>query len=553
MCFAQHVCCQQTLIDSLSIEEFSVLEEKFNENSLDSSRIKYADAFLLKAKRNKNVIKIADGYLLFSEYYSKTNKAIQYADSILFFTENWHQKKYPAQGYIQKGIELYYNSNHAKALESFIKANALASKQRNNLQLITVKHYIGLLKNISDEREEALILFKENFKNIQQKNLQNIDRKQYLKSLYALADSYSKNLNFDTARVLLKKGVIESNNKRDGYIYPHFLVGYGINSYHIKKYQIALDSLHKAIILLKNEEQSLPVIYLYLYDIYTDLNNQKTGLKYLFKIDTLYQTKSSSIYNARESYFLLSNYFKSINNSRKQLEYLNKFLVTDSIIDHDFGKLNKQITNKYETPLLLQQKQKLISSLKQNSKEHYRIITLLIILSLAFLLIILYVLRRNYKNKERFKTILEYYQLKKQITNKTRRNNVIKVTSQELSEELVNEILIKLDDFESSKSFITKKYTLNSLSKELKTNSTYLSKVINITKGMNFSNYLNNLKIEYVLDKLTNDEQFRQVYNIKGIAKKCGFSNTQSFSTAFYKKTGLHPSYFIKKLNKETK
>ena len=298
MCFAQHVCCQQTLIDSLSIEEFSVLEEKFNENSLDSSRIKYADAFLLKAKRNKNAIKIADGYLLLSEYYSKTNKAIQYADSILFFTENWHQKKYPAQGYIQKGIELYYNSNHAKALESFIKANALASKQRNNLQLITVKHYIGLLKNISDEREEALILFKENFKNIQQKNLQNIDRKQYLKSLYALADSYSKNLNFDTARVLLKKGVIESNNKRDGYIYPHFLVGYGINSYHIKKYQIALDSLHKAIILLKNEEQSLPVIYLYLYDIYTDLNNQKTGLKYLFKIDTLYQTKSSSIYNA---------------------------------------------------------------------------------------------------------------------------------------------------------------------------------------------------------------------------------------------------------------
>ena len=118
---------------------------------------------------------------------------------------------------------------------------------------------------------------------------------------------------------------------------------------------------------------------------------------------------------------------------------------------------------------------------------------------------------------------------------------------------MVNEILIKLDDFESSKGFITKKYTLNSLSKELKTNSTYLSKVINITKGMNFSNYLNNLKIEYVLDKLTNDEQFRQVYNIKGIAKKCGFSNTQSFSTAFYKKTGLHPSYFIKQLNQKPK
>ena len=394
LCLTQYAYCQQTLIDSLSNEEFSVLEEKFNENSLDSSRIKYAHAYLQKAKLNKDSVKIADGYLLFSEYYSKTLKAIQYTDSALFLTKDLHQKKYPAQGYIQKGVQLYYNSNQTMAFENFITANALASKQQNYQQLITIKHYIGLLKNISGEREEALILFKENFKNIQQRNLRSIDRKQYLKSLYALADSYSKNLNFDTARVLLKKGVIECNNKRDGYIYPHFLVGYGINSYHIKKYQIALDSLQKAITLLKNEERSLPVIYLYLFDIYTDLNNQKSGLKYLFKIDTLYKKNLSSIYNVRESYFLLSNYYKSINNSKKQLEYLNKFLATDSIIDHDFGKLDKQITDKYETPLLLQQKQDLIASLKQNNKERYRIITLLIILSLAFFFVILYILRR---------------------------------------------------------------------------------------------------------------------------------------------------------------
>jgi len=100
--------CQQTLIDSLLVEEFSVLEDKFNEDSLDSTRIKYARAFLRKAKLNKKAVKIADGYLLFSEYYSQSSKALQYADSILFLTENWHQKKYPAEGYIQKGIQLYY-------------------------------------------------------------------------------------------------------------------------------------------------------------------------------------------------------------------------------------------------------------------------------------------------------------------------------------------------------------------------------------------------------------------------------------------------------------
>ena len=37
------------------------------------------------------------------------------------------------------------------------------------------------------------------------------------------------------------------------------------------------------------------------------------------------------------------------------------------------------------------------------------------------------------------------------------------------------------------------------------------------------------------------------------IAQEVGFNNSESFSKAFYKKTGIYPSYFIKQLEKENK
>ncbi|WP_440879570.1 helix-turn-helix domain-containing protein [Tenacibaculum sp. C7A-26P2] len=117
-----------------------------------------------------------------------------------------------------------------------------------------------------------------------------------------------------------------------------------------------------------------------------------------------------------------------------------------------------------------------------------------------------------------------------------------------LSEETKNQILKKLHEFEEKQLFLQKKYTLVSLAKELVTNSAYLSKIINEEKQCNFANYLNQLKINYVVERLKMDTTFRN-YTVKAIAETSGFSNTQSFSSSFFKQTGIYPSYFIKQLN----
>ena len=116
-----------------------------------------------------------------------------------------------------------------------------------------------------------------------------------------------------------------------------------------------------------------------------------------------------------------------------------------------------------------------------------------------------------------------------------------------ISKEIVKSVLIALEELENNNTFLDNEITLNSLSKLYNTNSNYLSKIINTYKEKNFSTYISDLRIEYCLEKLKNDTTFRK-YSIKAIAFEVGFNNTESFSKAFFKKTEIHPSYFIKEL-----
>jgi AraC-like DNA-binding protein len=49
--------------------------------------------------------------------------------------------------------------------------------------------------------------------------------------------------------------------------------------------------------------------------------------------------------------------------------------------------------------------------------------------------------------------------------------------------------------------------------------------------GMNFSDYINSLRIEEVKRRLSDDEY--QNYSIEGISKDCGFNAKSTFFTVF--------------------
>ncbi|WP_408612445.1 helix-turn-helix domain-containing protein [Chryseobacterium fluminis] len=81
----------------------------------------------------------------------------------------------------------------------------------------------------------------------------------------------------------------------------------------------------------------------------------------------------------------------------------------------------------------------------------------------------------------------------------------------------------------------------------MKINTFYLSEIIDTHKGKNFNSYLNDLRIDYVLERLVKDKKFRS-YKLPAIAEEIGYNNVQAFAVAFKKKTGTTPAIYIKEI-----
>jgi AraC-like DNA-binding protein len=97
------------------------------------------------------------------------------------------------------------------------------------------------------------------------------------------------------------------------------------------------------------------------------------------------------------------------------------------------------------------------------------------------------------------------------------------------------------------KPYLEAELTLSDLSKQLKTNSSVLSKVINDGTGSNFNDFINAYRVQEVITKLKAGEQQKQT--LLGIAYDCGFNSKATFNRAFKKITGNPPKEFMDALD----
>ncbi|WP_407524686.1 AraC family transcriptional regulator [Lacibacter sp. MH-610] len=87
--------------------------------------------------------------------------------------------------------------------------------------------------------------------------------------------------------------------------------------------------------------------------------------------------------------------------------------------------------------------------------------------------------------------------------------------------------------------------TLSQLAKQLSTNPSLLSRIINTGFGINFNDFVNEYRINAMLEKLKQGEQKNQT--LLGIAFDCGFNSKATFNRAFKKQTGLSPKEWMEK------
>ena len=203
------------------------------------------------------------------------------------------------------------------------------------------------------------------------------------------------------------------------------------------------------------------------------------------------------------------------------------------------------------------------------------IIISFVISALIILGLIIYFISKNKKNKiiqeielstnnDKIKTVKNEVAAKKIVEIKSTGNIESESTSQQdireekivsnlsISSKTENDLLRKLEQFEKNNDFIKKDINLAVLSKQFKTNTKYLSEVIKTHRQKSFNTYLNELRINYIVNRLKNEPKYINT-KVSYLASDCGFTSHSTFTTIFTQIMNESPSVFVKRIKEEQK
>lgn len=297
------------------------------------------------------------------------------------------------------------------------------------------------------------------------------------------------------------------------------------------------------------------------YAYFLDKKYEKS-LIYFSKVDSLYNLDESRLDNYTNSkyyqakiYELKKDYDKAIYFSSIYLENLEK---------REFKLIEeKEKISSIQNNEVLKNEMKLVRE-KYGNQVLIKRIGLYSLFVLIALLI--YFVVKNYRHRKiaeaKFNEIIKQY---KKIDNESENedNGVISTANIEskienlqmmgsslnLDEEKEIQLLQKLKELEEKEVFLNQDFTLQFVAKKIKTNTTYLSYVVNKNFEKTFSEYVNELKINYVINNMISNSLYRK-YSTQAIAESVGYKNATSFARSFNKKTGLSPVQFAQKLEK---
>ncbi len=549
--FSQSITTDFKIPDSLKTYSFEELDELFSNNFEDTlkSRI-YIKSMLEKGRVNEDSIEMARAYSLLFYYEKEEELRLSYLETSIKLTEKLGNYRYPASSYSIKGGFYLGKWDYEQSLDNYLMALDFAKRNKNQDFQYVTQHNIGIIKSKLGKHQEALHIFKECLEYEERKGI--VDTLDYLDIMVDLTESYAKNSMIDSSNYYLKK-VIPISLRHDSDLYAKFVFVQGVNFYTEKKYSISEKTIMKVLPHLVQLEDKREMVnaYFYLGKINESLSKKSDALDYYKKVDSVFKQTKFITPEVRDGYSFLIDHYKDKQDFKNQLMYVERLLKFDSILYQNKALVNEKLIKEYDTAELLAEKEKLIEFVHSKNSNFKTFIWVLVCIILFLSTLFYYQYRKRKLYSERFKKLVESDNQAKEIqANEIVNKDVIKpqkIRDLKISEEIKEDILCKIEKFEKNREYLEPNITTNSLAIQFKTNSKYISRIVNIYKEKNFTNYINDLRVDYLIQELKTNKKFRN-YTIKAISGEIGFNTTEAFSKYFHKKTGLYPSYFIKKM-----
>ncbi|WP_027078506.1 helix-turn-helix domain-containing protein [Maribacter antarcticus] len=528
---------------------------------IDSSKAhQFIKESILKSIKDNDSKSTFNGYhVLVMFYYKNHNEAKvgEYIDSLLSVAKNNNLKIELLMGYHLKNDDLRrtFGYDNERIFTNIFEAIALAKEMKNEIWECKFNQDISQYYMFSGQFYKSILHNKKNLSKL--KTLyKSEDYKKFkvwgvnLESTYlSIAKSYIQLKKLDSAKLYnsFAKSILDTLDN-SGY-HESYKFKNSVNQLEIDLLEnnpnSAKKKLNEALAMMpdyfRKSTKDFSKSY-YSGMINYEQGNFKKAIGYFEAIDTVqiksdesinffYHDLHKTLYKTLYKSYLKTNNIKQADYYfEKHLSYIKGQIDTNNSANSNFSKI--------ETDNYYKEVEKLKT---QQSKQKY-IIVLISLLSLfiIFITVVLYK-KKQKEDKGKLEVLLAKISEKEQAIAKPKEVN-LKIKDLE-----VERIITKLEQLENKKYFLRIDCTVSNLAKKIKTNTTYLSKIINSYYQKTFTVYINDLRIEFVIDRLKNDKLFRR-YSIKSIANEIGFKSSESFNSAFKKRTGVLPSTLIRAL-----
>jgi len=560
--------------NALTEQEYLLLQDKIRltANANVDSAIVFANQ-MVKSNNNKHLA-FANGALSYlvqlkgnsAQSKQKYKLALSYLDKM---PETRDKKQLRSILYNYQGLSEWKRGNFSGAIESYQQGIKLSIEIGDIIQIVKFKNNIASI-NVAVGNYLLAIKDLRQLNDFVDKNERVYTKEQYLNNKsninLILAGSYEvfymkdvkKKTLLDSAEYFYKKTISYSQNFPDNKIVAKLSLG---NIYSWQKNYANAEKTYYDIVFLAHQNNMPEILCTANYnlgDLYFTTKKYDKALVFFKKSDSIAaSTKTNQVD------YLKSNYYQAkIYNILKEPElaykhskiYLDNYEKSESKLNEEILEVNYKLgvgdlTNEMVS---IQEKYKYDVFINKALKVFY----VILFVSIVFLLI------KNIRDKnkahkkmndliEEFKANLEkkanYPEQEEEITEEVfeQEEVLLKKENANLSidEAKENKIVEKLLALENKLEYLNADFTLPYVAKKIKTNTTYLSYVVNKRFGKSFGEYSNELKINYVINEMITNHMYRK-YSTQAIAESVGFKNAVSFAKSFRKRTGVSPAQF---------
>lgn len=484
-----------------------------------------------------------------------------------------------AHAYLGAGEAAFAQANYAMALEMFVKGLKIcenSDNKKNKKDIAAFYKNIGNVYCLFEDYERGCEYYKKALEYCRKYPDKNME----CKILINLTGIYTFMGNAEEARKYHSafEKIRDKNDKVHTFM---SMLNTGLINKCAKNHATAIRQL-KSLAASSSHHEIAPIYmcsaYAQLYTAYMETGNNDSALVYLNKCKDIAEK------NKIQNKFIevlkdMAYVYERMGDKNAAMRYKSQYLtLKDSIYNSRKFDAAKHIQFLYETEKISQE----ISTLHKQKTERDNVINKqqrAIFYSIAILTVMGGLLIVIYRQKNRIKeNYNDLYAVNRRAVEKQEemvlrhQHDMEKMKEKDQKLEQLSELLglsgtkyqsSKLNDsgkqqlqeaimdiMENRKEFCRYDFSLEWLAREVGSNSKYVSQVINDTFHKNFSNFVNEYRINLACLRLADEENFAN-YTIRAVAESVGFKSYATFITVFRKITGIPPSMYQKKVKED--